>query len=229
MDRGGEDDRRRRELDRGRVAFVSPLRDDLPSTVDAHWYPIRPATDTALMLALARTLVAEGLHDLDFLDRYCVGYPAFERYLLDKDPVWAAEITGIPAAGIVAPAREMAAHRTLITVTWSLQRTDCGHPVVAAVAGLRGTARRRRRRTIHRPGPGSSGLATTDREREPMIELLPVTSWPRLRGRRLGLSVLAEGQDEACLRLSARQGDRFRDVGWEPGPHGSVFISGSST
>jgi flavin reductase (DIM6/NTAB) family NADH-FMN oxidoreductase RutF len=55
------------------------------------------------------------------------------------------------------------------------------------------------------------------------------STWPLVRDRpRLGLSVLAEGQDEACLRLSARQGDRFRDVQWEPGHGGSVFISGSS-
>ncbi|WP_410592927.1 flavin reductase family protein [Amycolatopsis sp. lyj-23] len=54
------------------------------------------------------------------------------------------------------------------------------------------------------------------------------STWPLLRDRpRLGLSVLAEGQDDACLRLSAR-GDRFRDVDWEPGPDDSVFISGSS-
>ncbi len=55
------------------------------------------------------------------------------------------------------------------------------------------------------------------------------STWPLLRDRpRLGLSVLAEGQDDACLRLSARHGDRFRDVGWEPGPDRSVFISGAS-
>ncbi|WP_290055625.1 flavin reductase family protein [Amycolatopsis solani] len=55
------------------------------------------------------------------------------------------------------------------------------------------------------------------------------STWPLLRNRpRLGLSVLAEGQDDACLSLSARGGDRFRDVDWEPGPHDSVFISGSS-
>jgi flavin reductase (DIM6/NTAB) family NADH-FMN oxidoreductase RutF len=55
------------------------------------------------------------------------------------------------------------------------------------------------------------------------------STWPLLRERpRLGLSVLAEGQDEACLRLSARRGDRFRGVGWEPGPGSSVFISGAS-
>ena len=32
-------------------------------------------------------------------------------------------------------------------------------------------------------------------------------TWPVLRGRlRIGLSVLAEGQEEACVRLSAREG-----------------------
>ncbi len=55
------------------------------------------------------------------------------------------------------------------------------------------------------------------------------STWPVLRNRaRLGLSVLAEGQDDACLSLSARQDDRFREVEWEPGPDDSVFISGSS-
>ncbi|WP_370963973.1 flavin reductase family protein [Amycolatopsis sp. cg9] len=53
-------------------------------------------------------------------------------------------------------------------------------------------------------------------------------TWPRLRDRRLGLSVLAEGQDDACRRLSARQGDRFHGVSWQAGADGSVFITGSS-
>lgn len=45
-------------------------------------------------------------------------------------------------------------------------------------------------------------------------QLVPVciqhssTTWPLLRGRpRLGLSVLAEGNDAACLRLAGRDGD----------------------
>lgn len=54
------------------------------------------------------------------------------------------------------------------------------------------------------------------------------STWLRLRGRRLGLSVLAEGQDDACRRLSARRGDRFRDVSWQTGEGGSVFITGAS-
>jgi biotin/methionine sulfoxide reductase len=122
------------------VALVGPIRADLPSTVDAKWYPARPGTDTALMLALAHTLCSEGLHDKDFLDRYCTGYEEFERYLHGCDGVvksagWASGITEIPAADIVALARRMAASRTLITVTWSLQRIQHGEqPIWAGIA-----------------------------------------------------------------------------------------------
>ncbi|TCO49775.1 molybdopterin-dependent oxidoreductase [Actinocrispum wychmicini] len=123
------------------IALVGPFRADLPSTVEARWYPVRPGTDTALMLGLAHTLCAEGLHDKDFLDRYCTGYDEFERYLTGgedgvvKDAAWAAAITEIPAADIVALARRMARSRTMITVTWSLQRTQHGEqPVWAGIA-----------------------------------------------------------------------------------------------
>ncbi len=52
------------------VVNVSPIRDDGPEAAGANWIPIRPNTDTAMMLALAHTLVAEGLHDEAFLERY---------------------------------------------------------------------------------------------------------------------------------------------------------------
>ena len=61
----------------------------------------RPSTDAALMLGLAHTLVAEGLHDRAFLDRCTVGFDRFEAYLLGaadghaKDAAWAAAITGL--------------------------------------------------------------------------------------------------------------------------------------
>jgi biotin/methionine sulfoxide reductase len=123
------------------VALISPLRGDVPAAVSARWYPIRPATDTALMLALAHTLATEGLHDRAFLDRHCAGYDEFERYLLGlddgvpKDAEWASAITELPAADIVALARRMASARTFITVTWSLQRIEHGEqPVWAGIA-----------------------------------------------------------------------------------------------
>src|SRR6266567_1943425 len=54
--------------------LISPLRDDLPAAVEAVWHPIRAGTDVALMLGLAHTLAASGLHDRAFLGRYCVGW-----------------------------------------------------------------------------------------------------------------------------------------------------------
>ncbi|MCW2688823.1 MAG: flavin reductase domain protein FMN-binding protein [Mycobacterium sp.] len=54
------------------------------------------------------------------------------------------------------------------------------------------------------------------------------TSWPRLRGvARLGLSVLAQGQEHACLRLSGK-GDRFSAIEWLPTDDGAVFVPGAS-
>ena len=52
------------------VVNISPARDDGPESVRPSWIPIRPNTDTAMMLALVYTLVTEGLHDLNFLSRY---------------------------------------------------------------------------------------------------------------------------------------------------------------
>jgi biotin/methionine sulfoxide reductase len=36
-----------------RVVNISPIRDDGPKAVRPEWIPIRPNTDTAMMLALA--------------------------------------------------------------------------------------------------------------------------------------------------------------------------------
>ncbi len=131
----------REHLDRARrrgVEFhlVGPLRDDLPAEIAAVWHPIRPGTDVALMLALAHTLVSDGLHDRAFLDRYCVGWESFEAYLRGrgdgqpKDAAWASAICGIPADEIVALARRCAGRRTLVTCSMSLQRAEHGEQPV---------------------------------------------------------------------------------------------------
>ncbi|HEX5097537.1 MAG TPA: molybdopterin-dependent oxidoreductase, partial [Acidimicrobiia bacterium] len=112
--------------------LFSPLRSDLIPEVNAHWHPVVPGTDTAAMLALAYCLDADGLVDRDFLARYCVGGDQLLAYVrgdedgVAKTPEWAAAITGIDASVFPELARRMAAHRTLVTVSWSLQRTRHG-------------------------------------------------------------------------------------------------------
>ncbi len=122
--------------------LVSPLRSDLPDEAAAAWLAAVPGTDTALMLGLAHTLVAERLHDVNFLARCCVGYPVFEDYLAGrsddqpKDAAWASGITGIAADEIVALARRMAGGRTLIVVAHALQRAEHGEQPVWMAAVL---------------------------------------------------------------------------------------------
>ncbi|BBX73009.1 oxidoreductase [Mycobacterium shinjukuense] len=54
------------------------------------------------------------------------------------------------------------------------------------------------------------------------------TTWPRLRHRpHLGVSVLAEGHDQACMSLSRKEGDRFAEVFWSELPTGGVVIHGA--
>jgi biotin/methionine sulfoxide reductase len=120
---------------------VSPLKSDAPEFLGAQWIPIRPNTDAALMLAMAHTVLSEGRHDRDFLDRCCHGFEAFERYLLGtedgtaKSAEWAAEITGVSADIIRELARRAAGARSLITCAWSLQRAHHGEqPYWAAIA-----------------------------------------------------------------------------------------------
>ena len=121
------------------VVNISPIRDDGPDAVAPEWIPIRPNTDTAMLLALTHTLDRERLHDEEFLTRYCTGFERVRAYLMGesdgqpKDADWAAAITGVPADTIRALARRMAATRTMITASWSLQRADHGEQPYWAV------------------------------------------------------------------------------------------------
>jgi Molybdopterin oxidoreductase len=84
------------------------------------------------MLGLAHTLHSEDLHDKDFLRSHCVGYEHFAPYLLGesdgvpKDADWAAAICDIEADRIRALARRMASEPCLLSISWSLQRTENG-------------------------------------------------------------------------------------------------------
>jgi biotin/methionine sulfoxide reductase len=127
------------------VVNVSPVREDGPRAANASWIPIRPNTDAAMLLALTHTLVAEGLHDEAFLARYCAGFERVRPYLMGehdgqpKDADWAAAITGVAADTIRSLARRMAATRTMISASWSLQRADHGEQVYWAVVLLAAT------------------------------------------------------------------------------------------
>jgi biotin/methionine sulfoxide reductase len=136
--RGHLADARRRGM---QIAHLSPLRDDVVPEAEARWYPLAPLSDVAVMLALCHVLVSEGLYDASFLERCCHGADRFIAYVrgesdgIAKTPEWAEARSGLPAGDLRALARRMAASRTLVTVSYSLQRAEHGEqPVWAGLA-----------------------------------------------------------------------------------------------
>ncbi|MBT2588452.1 molybdopterin-dependent oxidoreductase [Arthrobacter sp. ISL-95] len=119
-----------------RFIDVSPIADDTYAEAKAEWIAPVPGSDAALMLSLAFVLDAENLADSQFLDRYCVGVDKFLSYVrgdvdgAPKNPQWAEKLTSIPAERIVRLAREMAASRTMINISWSMQRQQHGEQPV---------------------------------------------------------------------------------------------------
>ncbi|HUH76538.1 MAG TPA: molybdopterin-dependent oxidoreductase, partial [Devosia sp.] len=83
-----------------------------------------------------------GHHDRDFLDRCCSGADQFLAYLagapdgVDKDAAWAEAITEIEAGRIRNLAQALVATRSMLTVSWSLQRADHGEQPFWAALGL---------------------------------------------------------------------------------------------
>lgn len=100
------------------IVVVDPRESDTVRQLGAEWIAIRPATDAAMLDAMAYVIYSEGLHDQGFLDRCCVGFDkshmpegieSSECYLswllgekdgFAKTPEWAEPITGVPAETI---------------------------------------------------------------------------------------------------------------------------------
>lgn len=147
-----------------RFVNVSPTRDALDANLEARWLAPIPNTDVALMLGLAHTIISDDAHDRDFLDRCCEGADRLVEYVVGhtdgiaKDAAWASAITGLPAPTIRDLAREIVAQRTLITVSWSIQRADHGeltYWMAIALAAMSGS--------MGRPGGGfGAGYSAED-------------------------------------------------------------------
>jgi anaerobic dimethyl sulfoxide reductase subunit A len=125
------------------VIVVDPRRTTTAKTLGTQWIPVRPGTDTALMLAVLHVLIEEGLIERDFVEKYSVGFKELERYVLGKEdgepknPAWAEEICGTPADVIVKLARQYGqAHPTALIPGLSIQRTVGGEEAIRMAIAL---------------------------------------------------------------------------------------------
>jgi anaerobic selenocysteine-containing dehydrogenase len=72
---------------------------------------LRPGTDAALALGMMQVIVAENLHDREFVARHTLGFDQLTAHLSGHTPAWAAGVTGIPEERIAALARRYATTR----------------------------------------------------------------------------------------------------------------------
>src|SRR5919109_790379 len=72
-----------------KVVVVDPVRTRTAAAADQH-IPIRPGTDGALALAMAHVIIAEGLTDSDYVDKYTVGFAEFAEQVEQHSPECAA-------------------------------------------------------------------------------------------------------------------------------------------
>ncbi len=122
--------------DGGRVIVIDPAATRTARAAD-EWIPIRPGTDGALALALMHVIIAEGLHDADYVKRYTVGFDQLAARVAEWTPERAAALTGVPAARIRDLARDYATTRpAAIRLNYGIQRHAGGGMAVRTIACL---------------------------------------------------------------------------------------------
>lgn len=90
-----------------KIIVIDPVRTRTAKQADWH-IPIRPGTDGALALGMMHVIIAEGLVDRDYVDKYTTGYEDLAARAAEFPPERVEAITGIPAADIRKLAREYA-------------------------------------------------------------------------------------------------------------------------
>lgn len=82
------------------------------------WIPIKPATDGFLALALAQSIIDQGLYDQEFLSRWInLPLPKLKEHLSAYTPEQAEKICGIKASDIRRLAKEFAQNRPAVAIS----------------------------------------------------------------------------------------------------------------
>ncbi|MCI8366593.1 MAG: molybdopterin-dependent oxidoreductase [Eggerthellaceae bacterium] len=139
----------REARDRGaQFIFIGPSYNVSANMLDAKWIPVKPGTDTALLIGVAYEMLkqdqeAGNIVDWDFLHTYCVGFDEqsmpegaketenFQGYVLGeydgvpKTAEWASAITGTPVEDIAYLAEALGKdHATILSHGYASARCN---------------------------------------------------------------------------------------------------------
>jgi anaerobic selenocysteine-containing dehydrogenase len=119
-----------------RVVAIDPYRSLTAVKCEQHLAPL-PGTDGALALGMMHVIIAEGLHDDDYIRRHTLGFAQLQQRVQDYPPEKAAAICGLARDEIVTLAREYAGTRpAAIRLNYGMQRHAGGGMAVRTITCL---------------------------------------------------------------------------------------------
>ncbi|MBB6217130.1 anaerobic selenocysteine-containing dehydrogenase [Anaerosolibacter carboniphilus] len=118
------------------IVLIDPIRTKTANIASEHIY-IKPSTDGALALGMARVIIEESLVDQRYIDQYVKGYEAFKDYVADFTLERVEKITGIDQETIKRLAITYAANKpSCIIIGYGLQRYINGGNNVRCIDAL---------------------------------------------------------------------------------------------
>jgi anaerobic dimethyl sulfoxide reductase subunit A len=127
------------------VICIEPRYTTAAEVLADQWIPIKPGTDTAMMLAIGYVLFTENLYDKEYVEKYVDprGVEEWRKYILGeadgtrKTPEWAEKICGVPAETIRSFTYLYSQKKpTWLWLGWGPPRKSRGENVVRAAAAL---------------------------------------------------------------------------------------------
>lgn len=115
------------------ITVIDPRKTRTVKNFNARWIPIKPGSDSALMLAMLHVLIQEEKIDKKSLSKYAIGFDLFQSYIsgesdgIAKTPRWASKLCGLTVEEIKELTHSYAAAKpTALLPGFSLQRAIGG-------------------------------------------------------------------------------------------------------
>lgn len=103
-------------IDKGADIITVDPRFSTVASKSKFWLPIKPATDTALLLAWINVIINEDLYDRAYVEKYTYGFDQLRQHVSRMTPEWAYGITTIKPEVIRQTARLMASASPAVIV-----------------------------------------------------------------------------------------------------------------
>ncbi len=123
-----------------KLIVVDPRRIEGADMADM-WLQPRPGTDVALMMAMIKVIIDEGLYDREFVEKWCYGFDKLRERVQDYPLDKVAELTWVPAEKIAETARWCTEKPSVIYQGMGIEHSANSieaihaHKILAAITG----------------------------------------------------------------------------------------------